>query len=86
MTDELDVQPEPLFVPGEEVQIQGFTDAGFDHECVMITWTRYQDQGWWYSTEHVNESYGFSEGCLVKLPKDQVTQWNTCIWQPREEE
>ena len=79
---------EPLFVPGEKVGVRGFSEAGYDAECVLVTTVNYVPishngyKGWYYNTNHVRPWYAFSEPALVKLPADQVTTWDDCVWRP----
>jgi len=86
MPDSLIEWPEPLFVPGEEVGVHGFKEAGYDSDMVLVTrvdWGLLHGyKGWMYGTDHVNAVYAFSEPSLIKLPADSVTAWNKCIFTP----
>jgi len=82
------IEDNPKFVPGEEVQVIGFEQAGYNADRARVTnvvWSSSKDwKGWFYGTDHIREEYGFSEPSLVKLPRDEVTDWSTCAWAPME--
>ena len=82
------IQDEPKFVPGEEVQVIGFKEAGYNSDRVQVSrvlWSNSHDwKGWFYGTEHVPVEYAFSEPSLVKLNRNTVTTWDKVAWAPME--
>lgn len=81
------IYSEPKFVPGEEVGIEGFEESGFDREKVEVTRVNWAlargSKGWFYCTAHIHVDYAFTEAALIKLPKDEVTTWEKCVWRPK---
>lgn len=84
-----DNKNEPLFVPGEEVMVTGFDEAGYNTSSAIVTEVffipKYKPHVWFYNTSHMKKGYVFSEPCLVKLPKNSKTTWQQCLWRPEDD-
>lgn len=84
----------PKFVVGELVAVRPVDlEGGSDcTEVVDITWCEEDDNnirytGWGYRTAHVDPAISgfYKEQSLRKLPPEEGSSWEDCVWSPIKE-
>lgn len=88
-------RPKPKFCVGEEVRITGCRDPSYNtehDEILKVEWVDEWKNGmlppcWAYVTTNIAHKGNLShpEHRLRKIPPEERTGWEECVWQPNKE-
>lgn len=86
-------RPRPKFIIGEEVMIRSIYDPASDIDKTEVIEMVYMQGdnsrsyvGWAYRTLHIQAENGwYAEASLKKIPPDDRSSWESCVWQPSKE-